>query len=162
LASLPTVDTGTRSWVEHEIAEQRTDAQDVGFPQLHGTAMVERQFQLVDGNWTRTPSTDFLRGLLVQVWHQDMFSSYREAACPVAVVLATTDDGPLDGQPSFRNDHLEALARTFPTLGDLLPARRGFTVAASHMMPIEDPDALADLLGRILPAGPSRAVAPTG
>lgn len=151
LASLPTVDTGPRTWVDREIAEHRKDALGVGFPVEHGESMTERQYVPAEEGWRRTPSTDFLRGLLLQVWHQDIFVSYRLAQCPVAVVLATKDAGELNGEPSFRSDYLEALARAFPTLGSLLPTRRAFCVDASHMVPIEDPDGLASILRGILP-----------
>lgn len=148
---VPTDDAGDDSWLQDQFAQARTADQAIARDLLE--ALLERTFRRTeDGRWERQPAGRSLLRMIEELGHVDMFEAYRSARCPVTLVLARPQGGLGEKAERFLEGYFAAFAQAFPTLGDYLPERRLLTFAGGHGFPLEDPDGLADLVLRLVPA----------
>ena len=149
---VPPTDSGDDAWLQAEYA-QAESAQEPGVDPEILAGLLERTYgRSGNGTWERRPTGSALLAMIEALGHVDIFGAYREVSCPVTLVLARPQRGLPEALEGFLVSYFRAFARAFPSLGDYLPERRLFTVDSGHGFPIEDPDALADLLRRLVPS----------
>jgi pimeloyl-ACP methyl ester carboxylesterase len=148
---VPAEDAGDDAWLQREFTNARTADQKVDPDLLE--SVLERTFQSEgEGMWERRPPGRTLLSIIEQLGHVDMFDAYRSARCPVTLVLAQPQSGLGEEAEQFLQGYFQAFARSFPAVGEYLPERRMLTVNSGHGFPLEDPDTLADLVSRLVPA----------
>lgn len=149
---VPPTDSGDDAWLQAEYT-QAANAQEAGVDPESLAGLLERSYgRSGEGMWERKPTGGALLAMIEELGHVDVFGAYREVSCPVTLVLARPQRGLPEALEGFLVSYFRAFARAFPSLGDYLPERRLFTVDSEHGFPIEDPDALADLLRRLVPS----------
>ena len=152
IQSAPSVEvTGPTSWRDAEIAKAPQLADALGFDLETVTAMTERTFQSIGGDqWEARPLPEFSADLMRKLDSFEPYELYHQAHSPTVLVLATRDPAAGGVEADFQRAHRIGLGAALENLMRDHPELQLRRIDSAHLVPLENPSALAELMVDLL------------
>ncbi|MFG1967438.1 alpha/beta fold hydrolase [Nonomuraea sp. NPDC049028] len=147
LAYLDGEDSGSHELRETHLARMGAYAEAHGVAPETISALAKRSIQRDRrGGWNRRPGADLSVDMYRQLSRLDMFGLYLKVRCPVVLVLALKP--PLIPEPDadFIRAHRAGIDKAFTEMAATMPNLRLLRTDARHLMPMERPHELCQLI----------------
>ncbi len=138
---------GDEAWLSEQIGRDEAMIISLGVSPLDATEPARRSYRrTADGRWQTVPPTGYYHELLQALHRLDLLSTYARSRCRTLTVVATQRYASAGPHDRLMTEHVRGIVTALSGL----PGADVAEVASGHLVPLEAPDRLAEILNGVL------------